>query len=91
MTVDELEAFRQRLVSRLEVLVKQGDFKVEPNRVSADSVPDEDDQSLNEMAQIIASNRNREATAIATRIRGALSRLGANPGDFGFCAECDER
>jgi len=90
MNTDELRNLMELLAARREQLIREGDVKLEPNRKDAASVPDEDEQPLNEMNQIIASKRNRARAIELQRIHGALARLAQNPDDFGFCAECDD-
>ena len=90
MNDEDLERFRKLLQSRLDALIAKGDARIAPNRTSVETVPDEDEQPLNEMNQIIASNRNRENAATVRLLRAALTRLASDPDDFGYCATCDD-
>ena len=90
MEPEEIEEWRARLVARRDALLAEGDAKIEPNRRDPGSVPDEDEQPLNEMNQVIASQQNRRRVEELTRINGALRRRELDPEAFGECQECGE-
>ena len=87
----DLRKLRQLLLEQREALLREGDLEIEPE--SEDDTarkPDDDARPLAEMAQVIASNRNRERTEQLHLIAEALARLDASPDEFGLCEECDE-
>ncbi len=91
MTKAQLAKIRKRLLALRDELVREGTMAIAPNRKDASEVGgDEDEQPLNEMAQSIASNRNKARATELARIDKALRRLDAAPDDFGLCADCEE-
>lgn len=90
MNPEELESLRLILVERRRGLLAEGDLKAEPNRSDAQTLPDEDEQPLNEMNQVIASRRNRLRAEEIAGIELALQRLEADPEAFGMCQDCEE-
>ena len=90
MTPSDLSALRAKLSARRAELLERGDETIDPNRVDAVSVPDEDTQPLTEMNQVIASKRNRTRLLELERIEAALQRIKAAPDEFGECLECGE-
>ncbi|MBA2663319.1 MAG: TraR/DksA family transcriptional regulator [Bradymonadaceae bacterium] len=90
MEQDELEKLRGLLVERRLALLAEGDLKADPNRSHASTIPDEDEQPLNEMNQVISSRRNRLRKEEIAGIEAALGRMKADPEDFGLCQDCEE-
>jgi DnaK suppressor protein len=86
-----LERLRAALQRQRDELVAEGDLQVdrETNNPVASKV-DEDSAPLEEMDQVIASNRNRERTERLQQIDAALSRMREDPEGFGRCEVCDE-
>jgi DnaK suppressor protein len=86
------EALRGRLERLRENLLATGPAKFEPTRKDAAQVgvPDEDEQALTEMLQILASSQNRKQSEELGLIDRALRKLSESPGDYGLCEECDE-
>ena len=86
------EKHKQRLLELKAEILAEGDTEIDP--VVDDAVgiakPDQDAQPLAEMSQVIASNRNRNRTAILGRIMAALARLESEPDACGLCSECGE-
>lgn len=66
--------------------------RIEPNRTDETQVGvlDEDAQALNEMVQVLASQRNRGHAEQVLRIDRALRFLEEKPDGFGLCQECGE-
>jgi DnaK suppressor protein len=86
----ELEHMREKLLALKTEILAEGDVGAEPTGKDPTEVTDEDAQPLAEMAQIIASKRNRARTDVLARVMVALKRLDAAPDDFGLCSNCDE-
>ena len=86
------QALHLRLERLREQLVAHGPNKIEPARKDAATVgvPDEDEQALAEMMQILASQQNRKQSEELGLIDRALRKLADAPGDYGLCEECDE-
>ena len=86
-----LERLREVLLAQREALLAEGDVVLEPE-ADGEVVhkPDEDAAPLAEMAQVIASNRNRERTERLRKIDEALARMRDEPDDFGVCEGCEE-
>ena len=84
---------RRRQLERLrEELLASGPARFEPTRkdAAAVGVPDEDEQALTEMLQILASTQNRKHSEELGLIDRALRKLTEAPDDYGLCEECDE-
>lgn len=91
MTPAQLQRFQAALQSLLDELSEKAPAVIEPNRTDAARAgPDEDTQALNEMHQVIASNRNRQAAGMSARILKALGKIRETPEDFGLCENCEE-
>ena len=86
----DLDRLREKLLSLKAEILSEGDLTIEPVRKDATGVPDEDEQPLTEMSQVIASKRNRARTDALARILVALKRMDDAPDDFGVCTECGE-
>jgi DnaK suppressor protein len=86
------QGLKQRLERLREQLLAAGPAKFEPTRKddAAVGVPDEDEQALTEMVQILASSQNRKMSEELGLIDRALRKLTEAPGDYGLCEECDE-
>jgi len=85
------ERHRQRLLAMKAEILGEGDLAIEPGRDDPSAVgSDEDTQPLAEMSQTIASSRNRNRSAVLTRVLAALARLDDDPASFGNCTECGE-
>lgn len=78
------------LQRRREELRREGDVDIEPIKDDPTKKIDEDAAPLAEMAQVIASNRNRAHAHQLAQIAEALVRLEEEPEDFGLCESCDE-
>ena len=89
MNPHQLEALRERMLAEREDLLGRGPEALAPNRTDASSGHDDDTQSLNEMHQAIASARNRQRAARLAGIATALSRITADPEEYGVCEQCD--
>ncbi len=90
MTSEELQTFLEKLKERRTALLDEGDFKVEPNRTDATTLPDEDEQPLNEMNQVIASRRNKQRADELAGITRAIRAIHEDPEDFGYCEDCGD-
>ena len=91
MTRAQRLKLEQRLKELQRELSGKGPRKIEPNRTSAAKVGgDEDEQPLNEMNQAIASARNKNDAALASKVAKALVRLRDDPEFFGECEDCNE-
>lgn len=92
MKAAELRKFRNALEAlREEFASGRHSAKVEPNRVDAARIgQDEDEQPLNEMLQSVASGRNRNSAVTLARIEKALTKLDDDPEDFGTCEDCGD-
>jgi DnaK suppressor protein len=92
MDAKRLARLRKRLENLRAGLIAAGPAKIEPARKDAATVgvPDEDEQALTEMLQILASNKNRKLADEVAKIDAALRRMSEAPDDFGVCEECGE-
>lgn len=90
MSPDELATLRAKLEARREELIALGNVELEKKTSASGERPDEDADPLTEMNQVIASRRNAERTRELRGIAQALHRMANNPGDFGYCDECDD-
>jgi DnaK suppressor protein len=87
----DLDRLRAKLLSQKAEILAEGDLEIEPVRKDAsDTGGDQDLAPLTEMAQVIASKRNRARTDALGRILAALRRMDEAPDDFGACSECGE-
>ncbi len=89
MDGSELERFRAQLIERRDAL-QAARVEIDPLRDDTTDKVDDDFAPLNENAQIIASNRNRNNAKELALISGAIVRLDADPELFGLCEECEE-
>ena len=91
MDAKDLDELRENLLTQRAELVAEGDLDVdrETDNPVASKV-DEDSAPLEEMNQVIASNRNRERARRLAQIDAALGRMREDPEDFGRCEVCDE-
>lgn len=85
-TRDRIEA---SLRARRASLVGEGDLEIAAEMDTARKV-DDDAAPLDEMAKVIASNRNRAHTEELAQIDAALARLVDEPDEFGVCEACAE-
>lgn len=90
MEPKQLEQLQAKLEARRQELVRLGDEAISPNRRDPSQTPDEDEQPLNEMNQVIASRRNKARRLELERIDQALRRIERDPEEFGECLECGE-
>jgi DnaK suppressor protein len=92
MTGKERERCKWRLEKLREQLLSTGPAKIEPTRKDTSSVgvPDEDEQALTEMLQILASTQNRKQAEELGRIDRALRTLAERPEEYGVCDACGE-
>jgi DnaK suppressor protein len=92
MTPADRDAMARRLHALRVSLLERTPTPIEPNRadVATAGVADEDAQALNEMQQVLASNRNLIQAEALARIDRALARLTSDPDLFGLCEECEE-
>ena len=91
MTATQRKQLKKLLEALVQELSKKDARKLEPNRLSdEDSGGDEDAQPLNEMAQAIASNRNRNDAILLARVDAALTKIEASEDEYGLCQECEE-
>jgi len=92
MTPADRDAMARRLHALRESLVEKTPTRIEPNRTdgATTGVADEDAQALNEMHQVLASNRNLIQAEALARIDRALARLASDPDQFGLCEDCEE-
>lgn len=77
------------LRARRAELVGEGDLDIAAEMDTARKV-DDDAAPLDEMAKVIASNRNRARADELEQIDAALTRLVDEPDDFGVCEKCEE-
>ena len=86
-----LDGHRQRLLALKSEILEGGDFEIEPGRKDPTKVGTDDDEApLTEMAQVIASKRNRSRGQELAKVLAALKRLDTEPEMFGLCAACEE-
>ena len=86
-----VDAHRRRLLALKAEILNQGDLQIEPGRKDPTKVGTDDDEApLTEMAQVIASKRNRSRSDELVKVLAALKRLDDDPEMFGLCAECEE-
>jgi DnaK suppressor protein len=92
MTPADRDAMARRLHALRESLLEKTPTPIEPNRAdgATTGVADEDAQALNEMHQVLASNRNLIQAEALARIDRALARLTSDPDLFGLCEDCEE-
>ena len=92
MTPADRDAMARRLHVLRESLLEKTPTPIEPNRSdgATTGVADEDAQALNEMHQVLASNRNLIQAEALARIDRALARLTSDPDLFGLCEDCEE-
>jgi DnaK suppressor protein len=92
MTPADRDAMVRRLNALRESLLEKTPTRIEPNRTdgATTGVADEDAQALNEMHQVLASNRNLIQAEALARIDRALARLTSDPDLFGLCEDCEE-
>jgi DnaK suppressor protein len=91
MNASARQNFRQRLLALKAEIIAAGDISPEAARQEPAAVGnDEDTQPLAEMAQSIASSRNRNRTGVLARVIAALARLDGDADSFGLCVECEE-
>ena len=91
MNEEELALFLERLIKRRNDLLDEGDFKLDPNRPDALTLPDEDEQPLNEMHQVIASRRNKNRAKEIDGINRAIRAIQNEPDDYGYCEDCGDQ
>ena len=86
-----LDGHRRRLLALKAEILNEGDLAIEPGRKDPTKVGTDDDEGpLTEMAQVIASKRNRSRSDELTKVMAALKRMDDAPEMFGLCAECEE-
>lgn len=91
MDLDQLQRFKDQLIALRDEATQAGDVAIEPmNDDPWDRADPDDDLPLNEMNQIIASERNRARTGSLEQIHAALKRIEDDPDEFGVCLTCDE-
>ncbi len=91
MTPAQRTKLKKALEAAKKELLEKAPRKLEPTRTDAARAGhDEDDQSLAEMNQAIASNRNKNDAQMVVRINKALQRLADEPEDFGNCQDCGD-
>jgi DnaK suppressor protein len=91
MTPEALARHRKQLLDLKAEILAEGDLDIEPGRQDDTAVGSDDDaQPLAEMAQTIASSRNRNRSGVLARVVAALARMDADPETFGLCVECEE-
>jgi DnaK suppressor protein len=90
VTAKERASLRKSLNALEAQLTSKSASKIAPNRTADVDGADEDEQTLNEMLQSIASNRNRNQGQLLLRVRAALEKLKESPDDFGLCEDCGD-
>jgi DnaK suppressor protein len=86
----DVTRLKDKLLALKTEILAEGDLHIEPSGKDPTEVTDEDAQPLAEMAQVIASKRNRARTEVLARVVRALERIEQAPDDFGLCGECEE-
>lgn len=84
------DALKSRLVELRNSLTTQGFSQMTPNRTDDVGRRDEDFQPLNEMNQVLQSEKNKNTKVILHLIDQALSRFDDEPELVGACEECEE-
>jgi DnaK suppressor protein len=79
----------ERLIAMRDEIRRAGDVEIGSVADTARK-PDDDAAPLEEMSQVIASNRNRARTEELREIESALERLAEEPEDFGICESCED-
>jgi DnaK suppressor protein len=92
MDAKSRDRYRKQLEALRAHIAAAGPAKIEPARKDATAVgvPDEDEQALVEMLQILASSKNRKQSEELARIDRALRVLADTPASYGLCEECEE-
>ncbi|MBI5547554.1 MAG: TraR/DksA family transcriptional regulator [Deltaproteobacteria bacterium] len=91
MTPAKLRHLKDRLTALREEILGKVPQRIEPNRKDdAEVGGDEDEQPLNEMLQSIASNRNRNESAVLLKVDKALRKIAQKPDEYGLCEECGD-
>jgi DnaK suppressor protein len=86
VTPAQRKALRQKLLDQSKKLAAKA-----PRDVSgSDDKLDEDAAPLEEMNQVIGSNRNKNDAVVLQKVQAALVRLDRDPDDFGFCSDCGD-
>ena len=81
---------KRRLIELKKSLTAQGFSQMTPNRTDDVGRRDEDFQPLNEMNQVLQSEKNKNTKVILHRIEKALTRFDDDPDFVGACEECEE-
>ena len=92
MTPKQLAAQKKLLEDLRAEALGKAPIKIEPNRRddTGVGVVDEDAQALNEMVQVLGSQRNRGQAEQVARIDKALRKLEDEPDQYGLCEECGD-
>lgn len=91
MDAGTLGRLKARLIALRDEALKSGDVELEPmNQEAWDRADPDDDLPLNEMNQIIASERNKVRSGSLEQIVAALRRIEDDPDEFGVCLTCDD-
>lgn len=90
MTNDQIDRFRHLLLRQRDQLAQASEIRLDPLRDDVQDKVDDDLAPLNEMHQVIASNRNSSRTGSLRQIEEALRRLDRDPDQYGLCEDCDD-
>ena len=86
----ERDALKHRLLELKSTLVSGGFSQMSPNRTDDIGRRDDDFQPLNEMNQVLQSEKNKNTKVILKRIERVLLRFDDEPELVGACEECEE-
>lgn len=84
------DALKYRLLELKSTLTNEGFSQMSPNRTDDIGRRDDDFQPLNEMNQVLQSERNKNTKVVLKRIEKALLRFDGEPELVGACEECEE-
>jgi DnaK suppressor protein len=87
---EQRAALKHRLLELKSNLVSGGFSQMSPNRTDDVGRRDDDFQPLNEMNQVLQSEKNKNTKVILKRIDQALLRFDDEPELVGACEECEE-
>ena len=87
---DQRAALHGRLMALKAELLENGYLAMTPNRQDDAGRRDEDFQPLNEMNQVLQSNKNQTVKKTLGLIDSALARFIKEPDLIGACEACEE-
>src|SRR4051812_47469662 len=86
MTPTQQKSIRKKILE----LIKNLEAKKPRDVAGTEDRLDDDMAPVEEMNQVIASNRNKNDAVVMLHLRKALARLDHDPDDFGNCRDCGD-